>query len=274
MSEQCLTGTLRKMVTSLRECVQYQIPIGESFFQVSERVGSCLEIRYTGNINCIACRREITKTFNQGYCYPCYRSLAECDLCILRPETCHYHLGTCRDAGWADGHCMQDHVVYLANTSGIKVGITRSEQIPNRWIDQGARQAIAMFRVKSRFHSGLIEAAIGKQLSDRTDWRKMLRGHPPEVDMQKLRTSVYREFKFKLENLGCIHNDFEWEYLQDDPILIDYPVKVFPEKVAALNLDKQSKICGQLTGIKGQYLIMDCGVINIRKFSGYEVEVR
>lgn len=261
------------MRSRLHESVQYQMPIGERLFPVSDRVGSHLEIRYTGNIQCIACGRSIVKTFNQGYCYPCFRSLAECDMCILKPETCHYRHGTCRDYEWADNHCMQDHIVYLSNTSGVKVGITRSNQIPTRWIDQGARQAVSMFKVKNRFHSGLIEAVIGKYLSDRTDWRAMLKGNPAEVDMLERKTSAYQAVKHELHELNSLHADFMWELSEDDPIIIDYPVENYLDKIVALDFDRQDKISGRLMGIKGQYLIMDCGVINLRKFAGYEVEV-
>ncbi len=273
MNRQSLIGILRKMKVRLHERVQYQIPIGESLFPVSDRVGSHLEIRYTGTIQCIACGRAIAKTFNQGYCYPCFRSLAECDMCILKPETCHYRHGTCRDYEWADNHCMHDHIVYLSNTSGIKVGITRSNQVPTRWIDQGARQAVSMFGVKNRFHSGLIEVIVARQCSDRTDWRKMLRGNPEEVDMLEYKAAVYKTVRHELDELHGLHPDFIWELLEDDPVIIDYPVENYPDKVVALNFDRQDKISGQLMGIKGQYLIMDCGVINLRKFAGYEVEI-
>ena len=53
-----------------------------------------------------------------------------------------------------------------------------------------------------------------------------------------------------------------------------YPVEQYPEKVKSHNLDKTPVIRGKLQGIKGQYLILDTGVINIRKYSGYELRIR
>jgi hypothetical protein len=53
-----------------------------------------------------------------------------------------------------------------------------------------------------------------------------------------------------------------------------YPVNAWPEKVASFNFDKTPEVGGLLEGIKGQYLILEGGVINLRKFSGYQVEVR
>ena len=143
-----MKGMLRKMRAQPTSPVSYQIPLGEAQFPVSDRIGRFLNLAFSGRINCIECGRETKKSFSQGYCYPCFKSLAECDMCIMKPETCHHHNGTCRDSVWAESHCMQDHIVYLANSSGIKVGITRGTQIPTRWIDQGAMQAIPLYRVK------------------------------------------------------------------------------------------------------------------------------
>lgn len=253
--------------------VNYQIPIGEGLFPVSECIGGTLSLVHTGKIFCIECGRETKKSFAQGYCFPCFKSLAECDMCIMKPETCHYHEGTCRDPGWADSHCMQEHIVYLANSSGIKVGITRGTQIPTRWIDQGAAQAIPVYRVKTRFHSGLIEVAIKNQVSDRTDWRKLLKGDPDVVDMVALRDGIRETAAKELDLLKQLNSGLEWVELDDDPVHLSYPVQHYPEKITSLNLDKTPEISGVLNGIKGQYLILDSGVLNIRKFTGYEVQV-
>lgn len=253
--------------------VSYQIPVGEAQFPVSDRIGRSLSLAFSGRINCIECGRETKKSFSQGYCYPCFKSLAECDMCIMKPETCHHHNGTCRDPGWAESHCMQDHIVYLANSSGIKVGITRGTQIPTRWIDQGAMQAIPVYRVKNRLHSGLLEITIKKQVSDRTDWRKLLKGEPERVDMVSLRDTIRSNAGKELELLRQMNSGLEWEELDDDPIELSYPVNHYPEKVTSLNFDKTPEISGVLNGIKGQYLLLDCGVLNIRKFTGYEVQV-
>jgi hypothetical protein len=53
---------------------------------------------------------------------------------------------------------------------------------------------------------------------------------------------------------------------------INFPVDCYPVKIKSFNLDKQAEVAGILCGIKGQYLLLDTGVINIRKFSGYELE--
>ena len=54
---------------------------------------------------------------------------------------------------------------------------------------------------------------------------------------------------------------------------INFPVLQFPEKVKSLNFDKQPIVEGVLQGIKGQYLMFDTGVLNIRKFGGYHVHL-
>ena len=147
MSSQIAEGQLRKMVTEHAEPVNYEMPLGESRVPMNPLVGQRLVLEYLGKINCLHCGRKTNKSFNQGYCYPCFTRLAQCDSCIVSPEKCHYAAGTCREPEWGEANCMIDHVVYLANTSGLKIGITRNTQVPTRWMDQGAIQSLPIFRV-------------------------------------------------------------------------------------------------------------------------------
>ena len=270
---QSLRGVLRKMKTVLAEPIRYQLPLGDTLFAVDQRIGKSLSLSFTGNIFCIACGGKTKKSFARGYCYRCFKKLAECDLCIMRPHTCHYHLGTCRDEKWADQHCMREHFVYIANSSGLKVGITRSGQIPTRWIDQGASQALAIFKVRNRLHSGLLEVALAKHISDRTDWRKMLKGSAEPVDMRAAAEDVLRAAKNDLASLKETQPGFEWQRLDEPPLSLSYPVARYPEKIVSLDFEKTATLAGRLNGIKGQYLLFDSGVLNVRKFGGYEVVV-
>lgn len=264
-------GTIRKMRTVLDAPVQYSLPLGDTSVAMNGLLGQWLSLRHSGRIECVACGRETRKSFNQGYCYPCFKRLAECDLCILRPETCHFHLGTCRDPAWAGDHCMQAHVVYIANSSGLKVGITRESQLPTRWIDQGASQAVPVFRVRNRLHSGLIEVTLKRYVSDRTDWRRMLKGNDRLPDLAGKAAAILDTARTDLDALAESRADLHWELLDGEVTEITYPVEAFPAKVMSHSLDKADTVSGVLQGIKGQYLIMDSGVINMRKFAGYEI---
>ena len=266
-------GALRKMKTRLDMPVSYSLPLGQQEVEMNALIGAPVTLCHSGKIRCIHCGRETKKSFNQGYCFSCFKTLAECDLCIMRPESCHFHLGTCRDEEWARGHCMQPHFVYIANSSGLKVGITRANQIPTRWMDQGARQAIKIFAVQSRYHSGLIESTIKKYVSDRTDWRKMLKGGEVLCDIRQEARKIVQQAQSDLDRLEDQHEGFKYSALDEEAVAIEYPVKVYPQKVTSLNLDKTPQVSGVLQGIKGQYLIFDTGVINIRKFAGYEVSI-
>ena len=268
-----MTGSIRKMRTTGGDPVQYVLPVGDDLFAIDQCIGKQLNLTHTGNIHCISCGRQTKKSFSQGYCFPCFKSLAECDMCIMRPETCHHHMGTCRDENWAERHCMQPHYVYLANSSGLKVGITRENQIPTRWFDQGATQAIPLFKVKNRYHSGLVEANLKKLISDRTDWRKMLKGNAEKKDLVQEATELLASAEESLNKLESETPDLSLQRCQDASVDIDFPVKVFPEKVTSFNFDKTPEVGGLLNGIKGQYLIFEGGVINLRKFSGYEIKV-
>ncbi len=273
-----LLGNLRKMQVTLAEPVQYTLKLvngdTEQTVNMNNLIGQQIHLHHTGLINCVACGRKTNKSFQQGYCFPCMRSLAECDSCIVKPETCHFSQGTCRDEQWAQGHCMQPHYVYLANSSGIKVGITRGTQIPTRWIDQGATQALPIFRVATRLQSGLIEVALKQHISDRTDWRKMLKGDADAVDMATRRDELFQLCDADIAKITQNHSG-EIEPLYDGELVeIHYPVENYPTKIKSLNFDKDPDVTGTLQGIKGQYLILDSGVINLRKFGGYQIELR
>ena len=146
-------------------------------------IGYKFQLKYLDLINCIYCGKKVRKTFAQGYCFNCFTTLPQCDICILKPELCHYKNGTCRDSKWGEHHCFNDHYVYLANTSNIKIGITRSVNIPSRWIDQGAVQAQPIFKTNQRFLAGLIEVYFKKNISDKTSWQKMLKNNPGKIDL-------------------------------------------------------------------------------------------
>lgn len=257
------------MVTSLTSPVEYQLPLDDELIPLNTYIGKHIKLSFAGEIHCIECGRKTNKNYNQGYCYPCFQSLAQCDMCIMKPETCHYHEGTCRDPSWGEEFCFKEHYVYLANSSGIKVGITRGTQIPTRWIDQGASEALPIFKVSNRLLSGKIEVAIKKHVSDRTDWRKMLKGEAEHVDLKQKRDELIHAAKKDLQQIEKEYGESDIVYLNDEQIKIDFPVEQYPEKVKSLNFDKTPDIEGTLQGIKGQYLILDCGVLNIRKFGGY-----
>ena len=268
-----MQGPLHKMRTQLNNPVNYELVLADQSISLNPFIGQTIKLTYTGQIFCVHCNRAIKKSFNQGYCYPCFIALAQCDLCIMKPETCHYDAGTCREPDWAQNFCFQPHILYLANSSGIKVGITRQTQLPTRWIDQGAVQALPVFKVPSRYISGLVEVAFGKYISDKTSWQKMLKGQSEPIDLVAKRDELTDlcaadlkaiADRFGLSSINCLDNE--------SVVDIHYPVDSYPVKIQSFNLDKNPQVAGVLHGIKGQYLLLDTGVINIRKFSGYEVE--
>ena len=269
-----VTGRLRKMPAEAGNPVAYSIAVGDTRIPLNDLIGRPLRLDFDGVIRCIHCDRKTNKSFNQGFCYPCFRKLAACDSCIMSPEKCHYHLGTCREPEWGETHCMVEHVVYLANSSGLKVGITRGSQVPTRWIDQGAVDAIPMVRVATRYIAGLVEVACKAHVADRTNWRAMLKGDVPELDLAQERQRMLGLVADDLEALRQTHGQDSIREVDEQGLGLSYPVKVWPEKIKTHNLDKTPEVEGVLEGIKGQYLILDTGVINIRKFTGYEVRFR
>ena len=267
------SGHLAKMEVSLGDTVSYQLPLDDQRIPLNEAIGKTIAIEHIGDIHCIHCGRRSKKSFSQGYCYPCYTKLPQCDTCIMSPERCHFHHGTCRDPAWGEKYCFTDHFVYLANSSGVKVGITRGTQLPTRWIDQGATQGLPIFRVQTRYQAGLIEDCIREFVADKTSWQKMLKGNAQPVDLGAIRDELLIKAESGLE---LLEQEFGLQALQrlynETTTEITFPVHEFPEKVKSFNLDKQPLVEGVLKGIKGQYLILDTGVINIRKYTAYNVQ--
>ena len=266
-----LEGNLHKMHTEAGSPVSYSLELGGQRLVLSDFIGERIRLEYLSQIECIHCGRKTNKSFNQGFCYPCFSSLAQCDRCIVAPEGCHFHLGTCREPEWGLAHCMRPHIVYLSNTSGVKVGITRESQLPTRWIDQGAIQAMPMLRVTRRYHAGLVEHAFRQHVSDRTNWRNMLKNQVDEVDLFQVYESLWPQVRSTLDEE--LLQDVEEIARPDAALRLDYPALHYPDKVTSFNLDKTPLVEGRLDAIKGQYLILDNGVINIRKYGGYLVRL-
>lgn len=267
-------GQLRKMHARLDDPVSYSFSLDGQLTPLNPLLKKQIKLVHTGKITCIHCGRETAKSFNQGYCYPCFQKLAQCDSCIMSPEKCHYDAGTCREPVWGEEFCMQDHIVYLANSSGIKVGITRASQIPVRWMDQGAVQALAIMRVRSRQQSGYAETVFRQHISDRTNWRTMLKGETEEIDLVAEKNRLMEECSNDIRDLQerfGVHAIASLVGVK--PVDITYPVINHPDKVSVFNFDKEAVAEGTLLGIKGQYLIFDTGVVNIRKYNGYHIEL-
>lgn len=253
-------------------------PAEVSGIDLADCVGRTVRLAHDGTYACIRCGRRTDRTFGEGFCYPCFRDAPEAAECIVRPELCEAHLGRGRDPQWEEEHHNQPHVVYFAVSSALKVGVTRSTQIPTRWIDQGAAWAVAIARVPYRQLAGRIEVALKDLYTDRTSWQKMLKNaDPPPFDLAT-------ELDHVRERIGAAggRGDGDGGPLVEmivsdaeaDPIRLGYPILDHPTTVKAVNLQKVGEITGRLVGIRGQYLIFDGGaVLNVRRHSGFHVTV-
>jgi hypothetical protein len=259
------TSQLSKMRVELTNPVSYWLKTNKGEVLMNDFIGKQIDFKFEGSINCSVCDRAIKKVFGQGFCYPCFMNAPENSECIIRPELCLGHEGKGRDPEWEAKYHVQDHTVYLALTSGVKVGITRGGNEHNRWIDQGAWKTIMLAEAPDRYTSGLIEVALKEFVSDKTNWQRMLKDERKEdVDLLEVKDEL-------IENLPEELQDF----ISDDDTITEiiFPVEEYPLKVKSLNFDKTPELGGKLVGIRAQYLIFEGGqVINIRKFGGYHVE--
>jgi len=272
-----MVGTIRKMSTGIsnNQIVEYQMRLGDQSIALNTLLGQKISLSFNGNIRCVHCDKSTKKSFGQGHCYRCFIKLAACDSCMMSPEKCHYHHGTCRQPEWADQYCMQSHYVYLANSSSVKVGITRGDQLPTRWLDQGAVQGRAIFSVHNRRMSGLVETLFKEEVADKTNWRAMLKGNAEHVDLE---LEQERLISLLGEGLDALQSEFGLQSITDlsdhnKTHCFEYPVLEFPTKVVSINAEKTPLVEGTLLGIKGQYWMLDTGVINIRKYTGYEAHL-
>ncbi|MGB0883037.1 MAG: DUF2797 domain-containing protein, partial [Vicingaceae bacterium] len=218
-------------------------------------------------IECLKCGRETVKSFNQGFCYPCFRDAPEAADWIIHPEKSQAHLGIeDRDLEFEKSVQLKPHVVYLSLTSGMKVGVTRDTQVPTRWIDQGAVKAIKLAETPNRYLAGMIEVSLKDHMADKTNWRKMLMNVYPDIDL----------IEKKNETKQLLDEEYHQYISKTDEIIdINFPVTDYPVKVKSIGFDKVPEYTGVLKGIKGQYLLFENGIVmNIRKHGGYIVSLK
>ena len=252
------------MPAKLASVVEYTLMNDQEPIAMNSLLGHTLKISFSGEIYCIGCGKRIKKTYGQGYCFPCFESSPENEACVLRPELCQAHEGIARDMDYAREHCLQPHFVYLAVSSDIKVGITRSSQIPTRWIDQGAGMAVKIACTPNRYTAGIVEVALKNHFPDKTNWRLMLTSnYNAQLDLNQSIAKAKQNMPGEL-----------LQYFLDDqtPTTINYPLLGYPAKVTSVDIEKTGTLEGELIGIKGQYLIFEGGnVMNVRKHNGYKI---
>lgn len=265
---------LRKMAVQAGDTIRYAMATPEGNIDLQPYIGRVFTLRATGGLTCVHCGKAVRKFYGQGFCFPCLQKAPEAAECIVRPELCRAHLGEGRDPAWEHDHHATEHVVYLSQTSnrtikasGMKVGVTRSSQVPVRWIDQGAVAAVVLARTPYRQLAGLIEVDLKAHLSDRTDRYGMLQHVEPDPhDLDRLRSRVAELLD------PALH-----EWLVKEPSNLEtlaYPVLVWPSKMQSVQLAKTPEISGTLVGIKGQYLLWEDGrALNVRNHAGYHVMV-
>lgn len=258
-----MEGNLTKMITEFGSPIGYRLTLGEDELLLNDKLGRKLRIEFQGRINCVSCGKVTKKAFGQGFCYPCFMNAPENAECIIRPELCEGHLGKGRDPEWEKKYHVQPHYVYLAVSSGLKVGITRTTQIPTRWIDQGASSAIILAEVPYRRLSGEIEVTLKNHYNDKTNWQRMLKNEVLEADLIQMKAEAKELLPTELQKYVTDSGDI-WN--------LEFPSLDTPQKVKSIRLEKQAELEGILTGIKGQYLIFDNqNVLNVRNHAGYFV---
>ena len=257
-------GVLKKMKTENLDEIQYYLDMKTDFLNMNQLLNKEISISFI-KYECLNCHLEKT-VYRQGFCKSCFFDIPQAADWIMKPELSKAHLDIEeRDLAYEKSVQLQPHIVYLANSSNIKVGVTRKGQVPTRWIDQGAHEAIEIVETPNRYLAGITEVALKEFVADKTNWRKMLKNDIEEVSLIEWREKL-KEFIPEEAKAYFIENNSETH--------LNFPVKKYPEKPKSLNLIKTSKYTGKLVGIKGQYLIFDDEtVFNVRSNEGLVVSI-
>lgn len=266
-----IDGILRPLRLTRADPAQALLPIvreadGEELLEpLNSLVGEDIQLEHDGRIICSACGAPTRRSYADGFCYGCFKRLARCDLCVVSPARCHYADGTCREPEWGEAFCMRPHRVYLANSSGPKVGITSGDSAVGRWLDQGASQGVVVARAPTRHLAGVLEERLARRVADRTDWRALVTRDAPPADLAALRERL-RPASHELP-AGV-------EWLEDQPVeTLRFPVLRYPRRPVQLELQREPRLRGVLLGIKGQYLLFDHGVLNVRRHNGFHIRL-
>ncbi|CAA0222165.1 DUF2797 domain-containing protein [Tenacibaculum maritimum] len=257
-------GVLKKMITENADTIQYYLDMEADFLNMNQLLDKEIGLAFV-TYECLNCHLE-REIYRQGFCKSCFFETPNAGDWIMRPELSKAHLGIeDRDLTYEKKVQLQPHIVYLANSSTIKVGVTRKQQVPTRWIDQGAHEAIEIVEVPNRYLAGITEVALKEHVADKTNWRKMLKNDIEDVNLvdwqERLKEFIPEEAKeYFIEN--------------NSETILRFPVRKYPEKPKSLNLLKTPEYIGKLVGIKGQYLIFeDDTVFNIRGNEGLVVKI-
>lgn len=259
------SGVLKKMTTEGVSPVQYYLLFEDNYYHMNQLIGREIAIQFKG-YQCLNCGSD-EKIFRQGLCKKCFYEIPSVGDWVMKPELSKAHLNIeDRDLTYEKKVQLQPHIVYLSVSSNAKVGVTRKTQVPTRWIDQGATQAVEIAETPNRYLAGVIEVALKQHISDKTYWKKMLTETAAEIDLQQLKETL----------LPYIPEEAK-EYMftaKKEPLTITFPITQPPVVTKSLNLEKMPSYSGKLIGIKGQYLLFEDGIVcNVRSHEGYKIDL-
>ena len=257
-------GVLTKMDTEFLEPIQYYLVFENDFLNMNQLLNKSITIRFV-KYQCLNCGLN-KPIYRQGFDKQCFYETARAGDWIMRPELSTAHLGKeDRDLEYEKQVQLQPHIVYLANSSNVKVGVTRKSQVPTRWIDQGAHEAIEIVEVPNRYLAGITEVALKDYVADKTNWRSMLKNDIKDENLVQWRDRL-KEY---------IPNEAKDYFIESNAETnLEFPVNKYPEKPKSLNIKKEQSYSGKLVGIKGQYLIFeDDTVFNVRANEGLVVGI-
>jgi hypothetical protein len=257
-------GVLTKMQTEFAEPIQYYLVLENDFLNMNQLLGKTMTLEFV-KYQCLKCGLN-KPIYRQGFCKDDFFDIPQAGDWIMRPELSTAHLDIeDRDLAYEKKVQLTPHIVYLANSSNVKVGVTRKGQVPTRWIDQGAHEALEILEVPNRYLAGITEVALKHHVADKTNWRKMLKNDVEDESLLEWRDRLKQYIPAEALDYFIGFNK---------ETHIEFPVITYPEKPKSLNIQKEQHYTGKLVGVKGQYLIFeDERVFNVRSNEGLVVKL-
>jgi hypothetical protein len=257
-------GVLTKMQTELSHPIQYYLVFENDFININQLLNKTITLEFI-KYQCLNCGAD-KPIYRQGFDKKCFFEIPQAADWIMKPELSKAHLDQeDRDLSYEKKVQLQPHIVYLANSGNVKVGVTRKTQVPTRWIDQGAHEALEIAELPNRYLAGITEVALKAYVSDKTNWRTMLKNDIADENLIDWRSQLEPHIPEEAKPY-FITNTTETR--------LEFPVTKYPEKPKSLNLIKAQAFTGKLVGIKGQYLIFENDtVFNVRANEGLVVRL-
>ncbi|HIH69714.1 DUF2797 domain-containing protein [Methermicoccus shengliensis] len=213
-------------------------------------------VRLKGEFELHLGARGCAGSFERGEYVPCTsRQAPYCERC--RPfDPCAVCRGVCQKA---EMDCTTPHSIYLALFSPdlLKVGVSRTERLKTRLMEQGADIGVEIARCENGQIARAIEHRLSRVVSDRVSTTSKMRGLTKRVNME-----VWERAVATFRPIG-------------QPLRLQYFDEQLRSEPLPLRIEPYTTLSGRGIGCKGSLFVFErmgmLHVIDMRDLLGYEL---